>query len=116
MSKALPFLPIADHVYYRGDPDYRFMVESKPFPWYITEDGAQFTKDGELYLVSIGILPLKDITLNVEQSELRIDSKLFPWAILDGSLHIEATEQSFTVVHLTFIAGDADTDTEIPPA
>ncbi len=108
--------PIADHVYYRGDPDYRFDVDGKPFPWHITEDGAEFTKDGELYLVSIGVLPLKDITLNVEQPELRIDSKPFPWAILDGSLRIEAAEWSFpiAIAYLTFIASDVDTDTEIP--
>lgn len=125
--------PIAGRVVYRHlcrcehasrplDPgeevEHRFDVDGEPFPWYITEDGARFTRRGELYLVEVDILPVKPvghrddefaITVRTRRAPL-LNGEPFPWATLAGSIRVDAPDDSFPVLHLTFLANNVDTD------
>lgn len=104
------------------EPEHRFDVDGQPFPWYITEGGASFVKHGEHYLVKVEILPIEcdgnneplDITLSYWRRQVRIGERLFPWAILSGSLVATMGEGDFPMLKLTFIAEHVDADVEIP--
>ena len=104
------------------EPEHRFDVDGAPFPWHIAENGARFTKRGELYLVDTRVLPLErdgngdvlDVTVSWWARNVRIGERWFPWSILDGSLWVDVDAGAFPVVHLVFLAHNVDADLEIP--
>lgn len=101
--------------------EHRFDVDGEPFPWYITEAGARFTKQGEAYLVEVDIIPIEaggnhdllDITISYWRRQPRIGDRAFPWAILDGSIRVDVLDGSFPVLHLVFLANEVDTDGDV---
>lgn len=103
-------------------PEHRFDVDGDPFPWYIAENGASFVKHLGVYLVKVEIFPIEydgnrdvlDITLSYWRRQPRIGDRLFPWAILDGSINADVAAGAFPVLHLTFIAESVDADIDIP--
>lgn len=104
-----------------GD-EHRFDVDGAPFPWYITEEGARFSKAGVgLYLVEVDILGLEadgnhnplDITLSYWRKQPRIGERPFPWAITGDEIMVTQEAGGIPILHLEFLAFDVDTDGEI---
>lgn len=104
------------------EPEHRFDVDGAEFPWHITEGGARFAKRGGVYLVEVDIVPLErggnnemlDVTLGYWRRQPRIGERAFPWAILSGSVRVEMLDDSFPLLHLTFLAEQVDADVEVP--
>ena len=106
-----------------GEADeHRFDVDGEPFPWLITEDGATFSKRGDIYMVTLSVLPmLADPQARGSRIERftvpeynvpLIGTRLFPWA-LTGSYSIAVEPEGIPVLTLTFLAEDLDTDGDV---
>lgn len=109
------------------EAEHRFDVDGEPFPWHITEAGATFRRRGELYLVSLTLVPLLrenneacDVTFGIGRYPVltpRVQAERarpFPWALIDPLTLTQDGGPDIPLLDLTFIAQHVDADVDIP--
>lgn len=106
-----------------GEAVHRFDVDGKPFPWLITEQGANFMRlpDGVGFLVAVTIIPYDtDMGCHLEFHHCGYEHPLiggveFPW-LLHGAMSYTYGQKLGPLLSLQFFADAVDTDAEIVDA
>jgi hypothetical protein len=119
---------VAQHVLYRGAPEFRFEVDGARFPYYITQEGAAFTKlDDGFFKVTVtvlcGIRPDADgrsyraagvpFFSDDQDAPCSIGGLPFPWAISDDGILYHRGRHNVGEVELSFYTDALDTDAPV---
>lgn len=99
-----------------ADPEHRFDVDGKPFPWLMTEPGPAFRRldpHTSVYLCAVVIHALdahtyEPMPITFHTGWPEIGGQPFPWQIFDCRLHLDSDFHARLAVE--FVADNVDTD------
>lgn len=103
-------------IVYREEPEYRFDVDGKPFPWLVLVPRAEFRRmSGRFTLCTVTIQSIDpqtyadiDVTATSDRGYPVIAGVEFPWLLYDYTFHVAPDDRINLIT--TFVAEHVDTD------